>query len=66
LGHTQEEFLPQLGIAVDVLQGPQERDDLMATLGVQLYLIDWRAIQPPLATRGDSHPCFSSKILWRM
>ena len=50
-----EKLTPQLHLPVDMLQSAQDGDDLVATVQVQRYGIDGRAIQTRLLLIGQTH-----------
>src|SRR3954471_8939925 len=54
-GDGIEQFVAEFGPAVDVLEGTEDGDDLIAAVGVETDLGDDRAIQPELRVEGDSH-----------
>ena len=60
--HEFQDVAPQLAIAVDVLQGPQNGNDFVATIQIQFDLFDGRAIQPRLRIEAHSHGKSSVKI----
>jgi len=55
LGDGLKEFVPQLRLTVDVLEGFEDGDDLVAAVGVEPDIGDGRAIEPKLGIEGDSH-----------
>ncbi len=61
LAHQTQEFPPQLSIAIQVLQRPQDRDDLISTIQIQSYIADGQAIQTLFGT-SQTHVNFSGKI----
>ena len=64
LGDGIEQVIPQFGPGVDVLQGSEDGDDLVAAVGVESDVGDGRAIEPKLGIEGDSHGGRPSKIPW--
>ena len=62
LAHEVQDFPPQLAIAVNLLQRPQNGNDFVATIQIQLELFDGRAIQPGLRIEAHSHAKSSVKI----
>jgi hypothetical protein len=55
LGDGIEQFIPELGPAVDVLQASEDGDDLIAAIGVESDIRDDRTIEPKLGVEGSSH-----------
>src|SRR5512140_2846599 len=55
LGDCIEQFSPELGPAVDVLQASEDGDDLIAAIGVESDIRDDRTIEPKLGVEGSSH-----------
>src|SRR5512144_37059 len=53
-GDGIKQMIAQLGPAVDVLQGFEEGDDLVAAGGVEPDVEDGSAIEPQLGIEGDS------------
>jgi hypothetical protein len=50
-----EQRIPELGTAVDVLQGSEDGDDLIAAVGVESNIRNDRAIEPELGIEGCAH-----------
>jgi hypothetical protein len=61
LANKTQELPPQLGIAVQVLQRPQDWDDLIPTIQIQGYVADGQAIQTLFRT-SQTHVNSSGKI----
>src|SRR5512135_282827 len=55
LGDGIEQFVAEFGPAVDVLQGSEDGDDLIAAVGVEPDIWDDGAIQPELGVEGPAH-----------
>src|SRR5437899_2993203 len=55
LAHEVQDFPPQLAIAVNVLQRPQDGNDFVTTIQIQFDLSDGRAIQARLRIEARSH-----------
>jgi len=47
----RQHFTPQFGIAIDMLQGPKNGNDLITALQIQHHLADGQAIQSFLRAR---------------
>lgn len=62
LAHQGQQLTPQLVIRIKVLQRPQDRDDLIPTVQVQLHLVDAKSIQTLLGTSA-SHVASSVKMV---
>src|SRR5664280_2219533 len=61
--HRPENLLSQLGLSIDVLEGRENRNDLVTAAEVQRQIGDRVAVQPLLAIEGCSHGPCSSKIV---
>ena len=55
-GHEAKEFVTQIGIPVDVLQGPENGDDFVPAVEIEFDVQDGSAIQPLLTRKRLSHP----------
>ena len=55
LGDQIENLIMQLRLAIDVLQGPQDGNDLVATMEIELDLQNGLAVQPLLIRKRFSH-----------
>jgi hypothetical protein len=64
LGDGIEQGIPQFGLGVDVLQGFEDGDDLVAAGGIEPDVEDGGAIETQLGIAGDSHGGRPSKIPW--
>ena len=62
LADQVQDLMPQLGLAVEVLQRPQNGNDLVPTTRVQFDFHNRRACQTQLGIHWDAHPCSSTKI----
>jgi len=62
-GHRPENLVAQLGLGVDVLEGGENGNDLVAAAEIQPHVGDCGAVHPLLTIERFSHGTCSSKIV---
>jgi hypothetical protein len=55
LGDGVEQFGAEFGAGIDVLECPEDGDDLVTAFGVEADIGDTRAVEPKLGIEGASH-----------